>query len=824
VMRSLSTLLLLACTGGLPGWGQQIAEPATRTDLYGDPLPAGALARLGTVRLRHPGRVFALAFSPDGKTLAVFNGEHSGYRGLGWGGKSRGAIHIWDTTTGKRIRQLSDSQQGVPALGFAADGKLLWTRGTGVKVFDPATSKEANVPTELAPSYRVALSPDGTLAAVGSKEAIHLVTVRNGKEIRKLDLPAEHSGSVAFSPDGATVAASFGLDRTDHGVCLWDVATGLLRRKLPPESAGDRIALTPDGKTAATVWSGRPVRLWDVAAGKQLRTLGDAGVTWFAAFSGDGKALIVVRNDGVVLWDVATGNELRRFGARHMSYYAAALSPDGKLLALGDGGAVRFFQVSTGKELLAFAAPVGEVEAVGFAPDGKTAFTGSDGLAVWDTATGKRLAAPGPRAKVGAAAFSPDGRAILAGYSEAQELRLLEAATGKDLRRFAGNPGEVEFVGFLGDGKLGVSMSQHHSPKTGTFVREKSLRLWDLATGKETRKIGNGMMHRATISADGRRLAAGMHELYVWDALSEREVAKLSKPPNRPLALALTPDGRRLAMASFIDKRTVRLWEILTGKETGTIPGHDAAILALGVSPDGRILATGGAEGTVGLWDLATGNELRKLMGHEGPVLAVAFSADGRRLLSGSRDTTALIWDVADALPKAPAARLEAAELKELWATLAGTDGAAALRAVRRLAEDPGQALPYLHAHLDRPPAVDRDRLARMLADLDADSFARREKAIAELARLGPLAEPGLRRLLENKPSAEGRRRAEMLLKNLEARQVSPAVLQAVRALEVLEQIATPKARQLIAAMAEASAEARVCEEARAALARLARR
>jgi hypothetical protein len=256
----------------------------------------------------------------------------------------------------------------------------------------------------------------------------------------------------------------------------------------------------------------------------------------------------------------------------------------------------------------------------------------------------------------------------------------------------------------------------------------------------------------------------------------------------------------------------------------GSFAGDDSLTHALAVSPDGRVLATGGSEGTVGLWELATGKELRKLKGHDGPVLAVAFSADGRRLLSGSRDTTALIWDTADLLPREEEARLDVAELRRLWDALASPDGAPALRAVRRLARAPAQALPYVREGLGKLPAVDRDRLAKLLAELDADAFAKREAAYAELARLGKLAEAGLRRLLEMNPSLEARKRAEALLKQLDDWQVSPAVLQAVRALEVLELIATPEARQVIEMLAKGAGDARVSEEAQAALARLARR
>jgi hypothetical protein len=232
------------------------------------------------------------------------------------------------------------------------------------------------------------------------------------------------------------------------------------------------------------------------------------------------------------------------------------------------------------------------------------------------------------------------------------------------------------------------------------------------------------------------------------------------------------------------------------------------------------VIASGGSDGTVRLWDLDTGKELRKLIGHQGPVLAVAFSPDGSRLVSGSRDTTAVVWDVTGVSPAAKAARLSPAELKELWVALAAPDGAAALKAVRRLALAREQALPFLRETLSKQPVVDPARLARLVADLDADAFETRDRASAELARQGRLAEPALRRALQEKPSAELRLRAETLLKNLDGR-LPPAALQAVRALEVLELMGTPEARKVVDLLAKQSAGTPVAEEAKATLDRL---
>jgi hypothetical protein len=162
--------------------------------------------------------------------------------------------------------------------------------------------------------------------------------------------------------------------------------------------------------------------------------------------------------------------------------------------------------------------------------------------------------------------------------------------------------------------------------------------------------------------------------------------------------------------------------------------------------------------------------------------------------------------------------------MKQNWVALSDSDAVVALRAVQRLTRSPTESLRFLRENLDLQPKATRERLARLIADLDAASFARREAASAELARLGSLAEAGLKQAVEKSPSAEVRKRAEALLQKLEGRALTSSVLQSVRALEVLERIATPEARQVIAELAEGTVHARVSEEALASLARLTRR
>jgi WD40 repeat protein len=818
--------------GEPPATEKKIADGkgrATRSDNYGDPLPPGALARLGTTRLRHPDEIMALAYSPDRKVLAAADGGNgSSYRGFGWSREPRGSIRLWDPTTGKELGRLGGHRGIIRSLAFAAHGKVLISTGGDkcTKLWDLGTGKEITPAGGLAASAGVALSPDGKTLAVGSKGAAHISNLASGKEVGKLDLANAFLVPLTFLPDGKTLAVGFAINKTDRGIGLWDVGSGREIRRLSPDSAGWYCAFTPDCKTLATAgYVNEPstIRVWDVKTGKKARDLEfPTGNVTSIALSPDGKLLAAVGNGHVLLWDLETGKELRRVGDNRMRYFAAAFAPDGKTLALSDSRAIRLFHTGTGRELLTITGHADEVEAVAFSPDGKTALTGGDGLLLWDSATGKQLAALGTNSKVGAATFASGGKSIIAGYHTEQVIRIWEASTGKELRRFEGDPGQVEFLGVLADGKTVVSGCQNHvkqEANRGVFTREKSLRVWDLETGKQVRLVADEMMNRATSSLDGRLLAGGMETIGVWDATTGRELAHFGKL-GHIIALALAPDGRRLV--SSVIGGPVQIWEVATRSEMGRLSGHNSTILSLAVSPDGRIIASGGSDGVVRLWDLGSGKELCKLEGHQQAVLAVAFSPDGRRLISGSRDTSAMIWDVAGVLPTETPARLEAPELKDLWGRLASPEGAAALKAVRRLARAPEQSLAHIRENMDKQLFADYDRAARLVADLDNDDFNKREAAAAELSRLGQFAEAALKRSLESKPSAELRMRAERLLKKLNGGQLSPTELQALRAVEVLELVGSPEARKLIKSLAKGVRNSYLGEEAKAAMRRLA--
>jgi hypothetical protein len=235
-------------------------------------------------------------------------------------------------------------------------------------------------------------------------------------------------------------------------------------------------------------------------------------------------------------------------------------------------------------------------------------------------------------------------------------------------------------------------------------------------------------------------------------------------------------------------------------------------------------LAVGTSAGTIHLWDLATGKEVRDLKGHREDVSSLVFSADGSRLASGSRDTTVLTWDVSNSSDKPSAVKLTAKELEALWADLTEADAAKAYRAIQALVTAPEQSVPFLGKHVRPGEAPDPKRLARLIADLDADEFAVRDNATTELEKLGPLARPALREVLAGRPSVEVRQRVNRLLEKPDEFAQNADTLRNWRAIEVLELLGTPAAREVLGKLAEGPPGAWLTEDARAAVQRLSRR
>jgi RNA polymerase sigma factor (sigma-70 family) len=798
-------------------------QPAADEPGYEAPLPAGALARLGTARFRHSFSLRAVAISPDGKLIAS--------------GSGKGTIRLWETDTGREVRAMAGHTSTISGLAFSPDGKTLasasWDRTTrlwdvasgnalgtlgghetgvqsvafspdGKKLLTTSSDRAALVWDHLPVSKEPlqlqghdaelccgVFSHDGKLIATGSVDkTARLWDAQTGKELRKFEGHNNRVRGVAFSPDDKRLITG-GWDSTPR---LWEVSTGKMLFKIPQTSGIEGVAFAPGGKAVATAsgWDDM-VRVYDLTDdGGKLRWSAAIGQPFAIVFSKDGKKVAASGWDSRVrVFDAATGQETAASrGTGHTGWVNGVSFLDRKtLLSSSNDGTLILWDVGHGKERQRLHTTAKRSWCLAVTADGKTFATGGhdETVTLWDAATVKVVGTVKVAGAVRGVALSPDGKRLVAASDESLSdgsikpvpgngAAVYETATGKVVFRLEGHEGGVRAVAWSPDGKY-----------IGTGGADKTARLWDAANGKELRTMEGAAMTIETVlfSPDSRVMVWGAQGGTTRLLRVGSEDGPVALPANGAVtALAFSPDGRTLATATRgvgQVNSAIRLWDVATAKERARFPGHQQSAASLAFSPDGRVLASGGTEGTVLLWDVTGRVENGKFV-------------------------------VADLPPPS---------LEGDWTDLTGEDGFKIHRAVWTLAAAPKQALPLLRETLKPVQAGDAKRIEQLIKDLDHDDFDVREKASAELERVGEPTAVALRKALEGTPSAEMRVRITRLLDKFGGKVASPDVLRRERALEVLEQVGGAEARALLEDLAKGAPEAALTQEAKAALKRL---
>ncbi len=828
-------------------------KPGVRVDRFDDPLPDGAVARIGTTRFRHGDHIDALTFTADGKRLLSF-----GFDG----------VRVWDAASGRELRHVA-AEAGTRFLwaGFSPDGKLVATtqcQESGIlkpspfTIWDLATGKKVKTLGD-ATYYGLCFAPNGRLlAAARYDQVVEIWDIAADKQIAswKVHEGRNHVPSLAFAKDGKTLMTA----SADKAVRFWEPATGKKVRGIDGVvNRHGSLALSSDGKVIAAieltesppnVIGGETplsrIRILDAASGKVLRQLevpdkklafGQINAVRQVALSPDGKTLAGVASDGFVyLWDVHTGKELIHIAAYGPT--AVAFSPDGRTLAVATWGhVVHLHDVANGKELPRGSGLRQPARSVGLSADGRTLAT-PDGpsIALWDAETGKlRRNLDGHEKMVTGVLFSADGRRLISAGADGT-LRVWDGATGHALSKTALDLGGA-YPGVQGAGLFARREASRLAPSRA--ARGTTLRLLDVTTGQIVREINPGsfMVHGASLLPDGVSLVVwtGDRKARVWDVRTgkttrEVEYTEAVKTRVGPVAVpfggrqeayfaaTVSPDGRLIAFGS--EKDMIAVHDLADGAELFRIEKLSRGINCLAFSPDGRTLAWGShSDPRVHLLEVGTGKERHVFTGHRGGVVSLTYSADGKSLVSSGNDTTLLVWDLT-----VRDGALSAAEIEAGWNDLLG-DAPRAYRAVRKLAASPTSVVDFLRRRIKPTAPVDEKRIASLIAALDSDDFAARQKAVTELENLGDLAAPACRKTLAGRPSLEAHRRLERLRKKqiTEASNPSAERVRMLRALEILERAGSAEVRQLLAMLAKGAPGSWLAEEAQSALSRLKR-
>lgn len=526
-------------------------------DGFGDPLPPGAVARLGSVRLAHAS-VTALAFGDDR---------------LLYSGSGDTPVKCW-TPEGALHRDIATRM----AATSIAVGEFLHVASGNALLTLHRIRAETNQPEWIR-------QPDGQYGAVMLGFVNGKMAMFNGMQIatrgrlrRWTWKPLPITGEVRIAAFGWDWVAA--CDPTGN-IQVADASEESLVHELAIGLVPSALAISKNGGSLAAGFADGRIAIWDVPSGKQLSEWpAHPGPIGALAFSHDRKVLASSGLARIRLWNPATGSERVLLPTLEEPPAAISFHPEAPRIVTRSGLSLKEWDAETGTEL-------SEVPARGVWDDGNRMpesrhrfVEGANGeWLLWDTAVGRNTLVV--RDQATACAASLDGK-LIASAGPSNEVRLFEAAGARRWHtRTEYNAGSPSFVRFLADGS-GVLAGR-------TF---EQIDLFAIADGKKLASFVGPIL----ISRDGELLASTIgngDDVPRMVLVHKRSPAgkweewkRLGPLTAAPRALAFAPFGRTLAVAA----QEVHLWKL--EKRNGPHATLPASAHELAFSPDGRHLAT----------------------------------------------------------------------------------------------------------------------------------------------------------------------------------------------------------------------------------------
>ena len=636
-------------------------------------LPEGTIARLGK------GRINDMEYSPDGTVFAVATSV---------------GIWLYDTETYQETALLARNNKGVEGLVFSPDGTTLASAETfgGITLWDVKTRKPKKTGLYDSSIYHnLVFNLDGKIFAHARHNEIYLYDIVSDETKHTLKEHSEFVTSIAFSPDGQTLASG----SKDKTIYLWDVDTGKHKQTLKGHSEEiTRVSFSPDGNTLISVSKDMTINYWDISTGERKKTLADKGLITDqldkpetverVSFCPDNNILATIRfNNTIRLWDTTTGTLIQTFPSQdtdkqEKDYFknieGVFFSSDNRT-AIGlttYGGNIRIWDVASGQRKSLLEDP-DYVHNVSFSPDGKTLATGIYGgiIHLWDVDTGKlkkkisnlstsyyRMHLMHERMHLmhehELRPFSPDGKKFVF-QNTSGTVYLWDADTKQELS--------------LSGMDYNSKEDQYHtraiiSPDSQTLASwqmfdDMNIRLWDIASGKHkiTLRGHKSRVKTVIFSPDSSMIASWSSEsdttIRLWDVATDRHKQTLKGHTEMVEDVSFSPDGETLASGGL--DGTIRIWNSKTGKQmhafmensfVNDLATQSASATVVMFNVDGNVLASGHKNGSIRLWDINTGKVIQTLRGHADAVSSISFAPDGKTLTSTSKDATARLWDL----------------------------------------------------------------------------------------------------------------------------------------------------------------------------------
>lgn len=686
---------VIACPHDVDADNPVSPKAAETLDLYGDPVPKGAVARLGTTRFRAGSDwMRGLALTPDGSALIAATEGH--------------AVYVWSTATGRLIRKIRTDPLNIRGFALSRDGKQVAVAGfyrtedltsvqSEVRIMDVNSGELIRAFPRLDRSldhHAMAFTPDGKLLiSLGTAGILRVEEVDTGTEVLQREFTADNSPEIALSPDGSLLAICCGLNARKFYLWRWQAGEEPREIRTYGAPGGGHLAFSPDGQLLAACQLGvdRPLQVWEVNTGRLVMHWGKPEQKrhlWGTpVFSPDGAQLLVpghgYHSSQISLFqmEIKTGEYVRSLDG--LSRPLIAFSSDGRLLAAPSHSGVRVWKWPSLEEILPNdTGHHGSVSQIAATTRDRIITASDDGtIRVWDGATSKQLAVMRHDYWVRDIAVSLDG-AKLVSSSLDNTIRLWDLTAAKEIYRLPGHGrlGGARLVEFSSDGR-----------NFRSFGDDMFLRTWDVRTGKalaehKIRPTGVQIPEegseadpfsefsppsRAAFSTDASVFALAFKNHHVFDAETGKELLEIAHPGSYATGLAISPDKRFLLAAAWgkpeqvplADGRTlftterqnlVSLWDLGTGQLIRPLVLPQINVGPAAFSADGQRFAVAMTHPTnrIAIYDTATSQEVHTIEDVPARVSALCFAREDKTIVAGLADSTAVIWDLSASIGK----------------------------------------------------------------------------------------------------------------------------------------------------------------------------
>ena len=362
------------------------------------------------------------------------------------------------------------------------------------KTIIPVLYQDCTVPLQLRRVQHIDFRSE---YSSGLKTLLKALVVQRSAPVTTAASPGREETQPAVSDSRAAPARDLKL----HELRTLKVQSGFFFQRVTG------VAVTPDGQVAVSASDQKALKVWELASGRELRSLaGHGGSVNAVAVTPDGQVAVSASNDGTLkMWDLASGRELRTCTSHSDGFThevsAVAVTADGQRLVSGSAdGKLKVWDRASGHELRSDTGHSHRISAVAVTPEGQRAVSASFDrtLKVWDLASGGTLPLTGHSDRVNAVAVTPDGELTVSASAD-QTLKVWDLASGRELRTIAGHTGEVTAVAVTPDGQWAISASFDHT-----------LRVWELSNGRELTALkANAYLQCCAVSPDGRTILAG---------------------------------------------------------------------------------------------------------------------------------------------------------------------------------------------------------------------------------------------------------------------------------------------------------------------------